>query len=64
MKRQLISLASLMLCILPTMAIPQGLDYSVNGRHDSSLMVIFVIVMVGFFIYAWIRSMFNDKNKK
>ena len=64
MKRQLISFASLMLSILPAMAIPQGRDYSVNGRHDSSLMVIFVIVMVGFFIYAWIRSMFNDKNKK
>ena len=64
MKRQLISFASLMLSILPAMAIPQGRDYSVNGRHDSSLMVIFVIVMIGFFIYAWIRSMFNDKNKK
>lgn len=64
MKRQLISLASLMLCILPTMAIPQGRDYSVNGRQESSLMIIFVILMVGFFIYAWIRSMFNDKNKK
>ena len=64
MIRQLISLASLMLCILPAMAIPQGRDYSINGRHDSSLMVIFVIVMVGVFIYAWIRSMFNDKNKK
>ena len=64
MKRHLISFASLMLCTLPTMAIPQARDYSINGRHDSSLMVIFGIVLVGFFIYEWIRSMFNDKNKK
>lgn len=64
MKRHFISLASLMLCTLPTMANPHGRDYSINGRHDSSLMVIFVIVLVGFFIYAWIRSQFNNKNKK
>lgn len=64
MKRHSNFLASLMLCVLPTMANPHGKYHSVNGGYDSSLTILFVIVLVGFFIYAWICSMFNNKNKK
>lgn len=64
MKPHIISLASLMLSVLPAMGNPHGKYYSVNGGHDSSLTILFVVVLVGFFIYAWICSMFNNKNKK
>lgn len=64
MKIHSISLASLMLSVLPAMANPHGKYYSVNGGSDSSLTILFVIVLVGLFIYAWIYSIFNNKNKK
>lgn len=64
MKRYLIFLASLMLCVLPTMANPHGKDYSVGRGHGSSLTILFVFVLIGIFIYCQISYMFNKKNKK